>query len=109
MGHDRSDTFSGPPIQNPAFDVIVCNVQHQGDKQKDAHLLKTFEKLLVEGFSPYRLGRIHNDLPTVQNGQGQQIQNEQVDTDKRRYFEKPVKPASALLVTNIRAARQIRD
>src|SRR5512144_766989 len=78
-------------------DVVIDHQQHEQNNQKQTDLLGPFAKLQTDGFADEAFDQKDQNMPSVQNRDGQNIQDHQVDADDRHEVNQAQRPGLGLL------------
>ena len=66
-----------------SYDVIVEGKDHQTDEHEDTDLLGAFLIFLAHRTAFQDFDQKEKNMPTIQYGDGQQVEQSQIDTQKR--------------------------
>ena len=77
-----------------AGNIVVQGQQHHGEKQSSASFLQALHPCICNRPPCYSLPKIIHEVPSIQNGQRQQIEHAQAHADKGQQPQKVNRPVS---------------
>jgi hypothetical protein len=82
--------------------VIIKYKNHQGTQQYKTYLLKDFHGSQIKRFAQNSLNREKNEVPTIKNRNGEEVQNSQVDTQHPHEIKKIISAGFHTFTCNFR-------